>query len=216
MRFNLKKLCVLAMLSAIAYVVMVFGRIPVVLFLKYDPKDVIITIGGFLYGPLAALAMTVMVAFAEMFTVSENGVIGFLMNVISGCSFACTAAFLYKRRRSLTGAVIGLAAAWLLTTAVMILWNYLITPLYMARPREEIAALLIPAFLPFNLIKGGVNAAFTMMLYKPVKTALQKSRMMPPVEEPDRKGKLNPGVLIASVFVVGTCVLWVLVLQGKI
>ena len=31
------------MLAAIAYVVVVVGRIPVVLFLKYDPKDIIIT-----------------------------------------------------------------------------------------------------------------------------------------------------------------------------
>lgn len=36
------------MLCAVAYVVMVIGRIPIILFLKYEPKDVVITMGRFL------------------------------------------------------------------------------------------------------------------------------------------------------------------------
>ena len=43
MNNNTKKITTMAMLAAIAYVVVVVGRIPVVLFLKYDPKDIIIT-----------------------------------------------------------------------------------------------------------------------------------------------------------------------------
>ncbi|MCL2056541.1 MAG: ECF transporter S component [Oscillospiraceae bacterium] len=208
-----KKLASLAMLSALAYILMVAGRVPVVLFLSYDPKDVVITIGGFLFGPMAAFAVTAVVAAAEMFTVSQTGPIGLLMNIVAGCSFACTASFVYKYKRSLKGAVIGLVAAWLLTTAVMILWNYLITPLYMNVPRAQVAQLLIPAFLPFNLLKGGLNAAFTLLLYKPVKKALQASGMMPPPDQPI-PGKVNIGVLAASLFVILTCVLWVLVLRG--
>ncbi|MCL2034598.1 MAG: ECF transporter S component [Oscillospiraceae bacterium] len=216
MKTNAAKICVLAMLSAISYIVVVLGRIPLVLFLKYDPKDIVITIGGFLYGPLAALMITVVVSFAEMFTISENGPIGLLMNIISGASFACTAAFIYKRYRSMKGAVAGLAVAWIFTTAVMVLWNYLITPLYLNVPRDEVAKLLIPAFIPFNLIKGGLNAALTMLLYKPVKAALQSSRLMPQPQEMQKTGKANMGIVIASVFVIATCVLWVLVLNGRL
>ena len=43
MNNNTKKITTTAMLAAIAYVVVAVGRIPVVLFLKYDPKDIIIT-----------------------------------------------------------------------------------------------------------------------------------------------------------------------------
>ena len=50
---KMKKLTVLAMLSAIAYVAVALLRFPVVLFLSYEPKDVVIAIGGFLYGPAA-------------------------------------------------------------------------------------------------------------------------------------------------------------------
>ncbi|MCL2874680.1 MAG: ECF transporter S component [Defluviitaleaceae bacterium] len=215
MKMDIKKMCVLGMLSALAYVVMVAGRIPVIMFLSYDPKDVVITIGGFLYGPLAAFIMTVIVSFIEAFTVSDTGPIGLLMNIIAGSAFACTASFIYKKHRSLKGAVSGLAAAWIMMTAVMILWNYLITPIFMEVPRQQVASMLIPIFLPFNLIKGGLNAAITMLLYKPVKAMLEKSNLMPPPED-DVKGKFNLGVVFASGFVILTCVLWVLVLQGRL
>ena len=53
-RINVRKLVILAVLSAIAYLTVFFIRIPMVEFLKYEPKDVIITIAAFLFGPLAA------------------------------------------------------------------------------------------------------------------------------------------------------------------
>ena len=47
-----RKITTIAMLCAITYIVMVVGRIPVVLFLKYDPSDVIVTLGGLIWGPM--------------------------------------------------------------------------------------------------------------------------------------------------------------------
>lgn len=41
-----KKITTTAMLCAMAYIMAMIGRVPVVLFLKYDPKDIIITLGG--------------------------------------------------------------------------------------------------------------------------------------------------------------------------
>lgn len=50
-----KKLTTLAMFVALAFAAVALGRIPLVLFLKYDPKDVIIAISGFVYGPLSCI-----------------------------------------------------------------------------------------------------------------------------------------------------------------
>lgn len=74
--------------------------------------------------------------------------------------------------------MIGLASGWLITVIVMLLWNYLVTPLYMGYPREAVVELLLPAFLPFNLLKGGLNASITFLLYKPIVTALRKTDML--------------------------------------
>ncbi len=173
-----KKLTTIGMLCALAYIAVVVGRIPLVLFLKYDPKDVIILIGGFMFGPLTSFAITVIVSVVEMLTMSETGIFGCIMNIISGCSFACTAAFTYKKKHKLSGAILGLLCGCGCQAAVMMFWNYLIAPIYMGYPREAIVELLLPAFLPFNLIKGGLNGAITILLYKPVVTVFRRSKLI--------------------------------------
>lgn len=208
-----KQITTIGMLCAIAYVAVVVGRIPLVLFLKYDPKDVVITIGGLIFGPMTSFLVSLVVSLVEMLTISDTGIWGLLMNMISSCSFACTAAFLYKRRRNLSGAISGLLVGWISMVLVMMLWNYLISPIYMGYPREAVAELLIPAFLPFNLIKGGLNAAITMLLYKPVVTALRRSHLVEAAPA-GGKGKMNVGVLLASLLVIASCMLFILSLKG--
>lgn len=210
-----KNITILGMLCALAYLAVVVGRIPLVLFLKYDPKDVIIVIGGLIMGPFASFMISLVVSLVEMVTISDNGIIGCIMNIISSCSFACTAAYIYKRRHSLRGAVVGLLSGYVLMVGVMMLWNYLITPLYMGYPREAVVALLLPAFLPFNLIKGGINVALTMLLYKPVITALRRSRLIAP-SAAAQTGRTNAGLVLVALLILATFALLALSLSGII
>ena len=175
MNSKTKKITTIAMLCAITYVVMAVGRIPVVLFLKYDPSDVIVTLGGLIWGPMTSCIVSVVVATIEMITVSDTGILGCIMNIVQTLSFACTAAVIYKKKHTLSGAITGLVIGFITSTIVMMLWNYLITPIYMGYSREAVAELLLPVFLPFNILKGGLNASITFILYKPVITALRKS-----------------------------------------
>ena len=213
MNSKTKKLAVVSMLCALAYVVATVGRVPIVLFLKYDPKDIIIAISGFIFGPLSSFVVALVVSFVEMFTISENGILGFIMNIISSCSFACTATFIYKRKHTLSGAVIGLLCGWGCEIVIIMFWNYLIAPIYMGYPREAVVQLLLPAFLPFNLIKGGLNAAFTMYLYKPVVTALRRSRLLED-ESVETKTHINIGVVLVALLIIVTCVLFILSFNG--
>lgn len=183
MNSKTKKISTIAMLCAITYVVMAVGRIPVVLFLKYDPSDVIVTLGGLIWGPMTSCIVSAVVAVVEMVTVSDTGIIGCIMNIVQTLSFACTAAVIYKKKHTLSGAAAGLAAGCITTVIVMLLWNYLVTPLYMGYPRETVAEMLLPVFLPFNLLKGGLNASITFLLYMPVITALRKSGYIMPSEK---------------------------------
>ena len=220
-----RKLALLGMFSALAFVVMMVGRVPIVMWLKYDPKDVVIAFAGLLFGPVSGFAVSLVVSAVEMVTVSDTGIIGFIMNVLSTCTFVCTAAFVYSRRRTLGGAVLGLVSGVLLMTAAMLLWNYLITPLYMNQPREQVAPLLIPMFLPFNLFKGSLNAALTLLLYKPVVRALRRAKLIEPEEKPaascdtlsegaahSRRANLI-GMLVAVAVLIAVCVVLLLVLK---
>ncbi len=214
-RFSAKTLVTMAMLCAIAFVAKLISNIfpQVAGFLSFDLKDVVIAIGGFILGPLQAALIAIVVSVIEMLTVSHTGPIGLVMNVLASCSFACVAAAVYHRKRTMKNAVTGLIAGVLCMTIIMLLWNWLITPLYMGVPREQVAAMLATVFLPFNLAKGGINATLTMILYKPVVGALRKAGL---IEDTDAKRTTKWGVLAISVVLLVTFVLWALVLAKVI
>ena len=205
-KMNTRKLTLMAMLAAMAYVAMLVTRpLPAVAgFLRYDLKDVIVAISGFLLGPAAALAITVVVSLIEMVTIGTTGPIGLLMNVLSTAAFVLPSALMYRKDRTIKSAALGLILGVLLMTAVMLAWNYIITPLYMKVPRDVVAGMLLPTFLPFNLVKGGLNAGITMLLYKPLSGALKK--LMPVSEAEPAPRRFNLAATLVSLFVVATCV----------
>jgi len=213
-----RRLTLMAMFAALAFIVVAVGRIPIssVPFLKYDPKDIMLVICGFVLGPVPALLVTAVVCLIEMITISSTGIIGMIMNLLASGAFACIAASIYRRRHTLRGAAAGLVVGALAMTALMLLWNYFITPYYMGYPREAIAEMLVPVFLPFNLIKGGLNVAITMLIYKPVSRALKRAGLVEskPSTAPGKKSVT--GLMLLAVVVLVTCILAVLVIKGVI
>ena len=87
MNTKIKKITTIGMLCAMTYVIMAVGSIPVVLFLKYDPSDVIVTLGGLIWGPMTSCIVSVIVATIEMITVSDTGILGCIMNIVQTVSF---------------------------------------------------------------------------------------------------------------------------------
>ena len=214
---NTRTMITLAMLAAVAWVVTYLCKaLPSVNgFLDFEFKSVIVCIGGFTLGPMAALVLSVLVPVVEFFTISGTGPIGLLMNVLSTAAFSCTACWIYKKYRSMNGAVVGLGVGAVTMTALMLLWNYLITPIYQGVAREVVAAMLVPVFLPFNLVKGGLNMAFTLLLYKPVVTALRKAGLVAPSQS-GKGGLFNGAFLLFSLVLLASFVVWALVLLGVI
>lgn len=209
-----RRLIVMAMFCALAFLSTAFFRIPVVLWLKFDPKDCLIAIGGMLYGPAAALIMSVAVSLLEMITISDTGVYGMIMNVLSTTLFVLPAAFLYRHRRRLSIAIAGLVLGALLATGGMLLWNWLIVPLYMpSMTRAEIVPLLWSAFLPFNLFKTALNAVLTVLLYKGVVSALRAARLVPKADNNVRRG-ISMWVVSVSAFLLLTLSLVLLAWRG--
>ena len=217
-RIDLRTWVAMAMLTAVAYVVMYLSKmLPSVNgFLDFDFKDVVICISGFIYGPVPAAIISIVVALIESVTISHTGPIGLLMNVLATCSFCCTATFIYKKRHTMWGAVLGLSLGVVTLVAVMLLWNYLITPIYQGVPREVVVTMLPTVFLPFNLAKGGLNMAATLLLYKPVVTALRKAHLVAPSQSGGQSKKLNVGFLLFSLALLATFVTLALVLWGII
>ena len=210
-----RRLTLMAMLAAMAYVAMLIPRpLPAVAgFLSYDLKDVIVVIAGFILGPVPAALITLVVSLVEMVTVSSTGPIGLLMNVLSTCAFALPPAIIYARDKRIRSAALGLALGVVLMTAVMLAWNYIITPLYMAVPRAVVAGMLLPTFLPFNLVKGGLNAGITMLVYKPVSGALRRTGLLASGSGKSSPRQFNLPATVISAFVVVTCVIVLIIMS---
>ena len=170
-----------ALFSALAFLVSVLFHLPIipaVSFLKYDPMDAVLTLEALVLGPVPAILSTLVVTVIRI-PFGSSGLIGALMNFLSSVSFVLPAGVIYKYKKTLSGALIGLGCSILSETVVMMLWNYLITPLYMGVGRDVVVSLMLPGFLPFNLIKALANAAITFLLYKPMMTVLRKANLIP-------------------------------------
>ncbi len=216
--FEIKKTVILGVIIAIAYIsTMITQPIKVFEFLSYDLKDAIIVITAFIFGPLSGLVVSIAVCVLEFFTISQTGIIGMVMNIISTSFFVIPASLVYKHKKSLSSAVIGLVIGTVIMTGAMLLWNYIFTPLYMGIPRNAVVAMLPTVFLPFNLIKGAINSTLALILYKPLVTALRKARLIP---QPNGSNNINKNkyiaVLISSLVLLVTCVAVLLAINGVI
>ena len=214
-KMSTRYMAVVAMFTAVAFVAVLLAKVipNVAGFLSYEPKDAVIVIASFIFGPMTGVIISLLVSFIEMISISTTGIYGFLMNVVSTCAFVIPAAWLYKKDHSQKGAVLGLALGVVFMAIVMVVWNYIITPFYMGVPREVVAGMLASVFLPFNLIKGGINAALTLLLYKPIVGALRKAGLVEPTHS-SHKGKFSLGFTLFSVAVLLTFVLLFLVMIG--
>ena len=174
---NIKRITVIAVLCAIAYLVSFIFPFKVS-FLTFDLKDAIIAISALMYGPIAVLVSSVIVPFLEFITTSETGIYGFIMNFLSSAAFSVTAGIIYKYRRSFSGAILSMCASVLAVTAIMLLANLFITPYYMGVERGMVVELIPSLLLPFNLIKSVINASLTLLIYKPITAAFGRMGMI--------------------------------------
>lgn len=175
-KMNTARLAKLALLAAISCVLMLLIRIPFppALFLVYDPADIPIYITTFAFGPVSGLIVTVVVSFIQAFVLGGDGVYGFVMHVLATGLFAIVAGSMYRHKKSKKEAVVALIVGVIAMTAMMCVANYYITSMYMGVDRSVVAAMLVPVIIPFNLLKGGINALVTFLVYKRISPFLHR------------------------------------------
>ena len=216
-RENLLRMVIVAVFCALAYACQFVFRIHVS-FLTFDAKDAVMAIGAMIFGPVWGVVMAFLVAFLEFLTLSGTGVYGFIMNFASSAAFTALCAGVYKHKRTMVGAVLGLCTAVLGTTAWMMLLNLIVTPYYMTGGSVKAVAELIPTLLlPFNLTKSLMNAGLVLVLYKPVSLALKKAKILKGGPDKFTFDKKTLAVLIGGLSLIAVCVvIFLVVLHGNI
>ena len=166
-----RRLCVSGMLIALSIVSVMIVRLPIfpaVSFLEYDPADIFIFLGTFLYGPTVGILLTVATALLQGFTVSaSSGVYGVIMHILSTGSYVIVAGITYSRQRTLNGAIISMVLGTAISLIVMFLANLIVTPIFMGVSVEVVWSLMIWILL-FNIVKPLINSIITFALYKGV------------------------------------------------
>lgn len=166
----------LAMMTAVSLVLLLIIRVPFppAPFLVYDPADVPIYITAFAFGPAAGLIVTLVVCLIQAFMLGGDGLYGFLMHFVATGIVAVVIGLMYANHKTRKRAIISLVTGVIVATVVMCVMNLIVTPLYMGAPREAVVAMLPTAIIPFNLIKAGLNAILTCILYKRVSGFLHR------------------------------------------
>jgi riboflavin transporter FmnP len=143
-------------------------------FLKYEPGDIPALIATFALGPVSGVAVEVIKAMLiSMFrSGGMGGPFGIFMNLLAGVSLVAVAGIYYKVEHTKAGAVKALLFGVLAMTGVMIVANILLTPIFYGIPQDKVIELILPAFLPFNLLKGVTSSIITYLVYKRVRIHL--------------------------------------------
>lgn len=191
----IKYIAKVAVLSALAAIIMLF-EFPLWFtppFYKLDLSEVFILIGGFALGPAAGAAIELL---KNLLNLLLNGTstafVGEFANFVTGCVFVLPAAFIYRHKKSLKSAIVGMAVGTLSLAAVGALLNYFVlVPTYVEMYKmpldaivgmasevngavTDLKSMIVFAVMPFNLLKGVVCSVLAGLLYKHVSGILHK------------------------------------------
>lgn len=180
----------IAVLSAVSFVLS-FLEFPVPLspsFARMDLSDFPALIGAFAFGPVAGILIELVKNLLGL-TSSATGGIGELANFLMGASFVATAGLIYRHHKTKNTALLGgIAGSFVMGIAAALANYFILLPLFeQFMPVDQLIAsfgefipfiktkrdvVLYNAF-PFNLLKGLVITAFTMLIYKRIRPLLK-------------------------------------------
>lgn len=218
-KIEIRKIAVSAIIIAVAFVITMLTASFKVQFLSLDLKDAVLSIISLLFGPYYGFVSVLAVSLLEFITISTTGWYGLVMNIISSGTFALVIGFIYKYKRSFSGAIIAAVCTVFSVTAVMLLANIFITPFYlelMGAPKSLAIEMLPTVLLPFNLCKSVLNCALMLLIYKPFTTALRKCKLIENSTSVKYKFNIKSAILTVVSVVIIICVLIYMVLSLKL
>ncbi len=155
--------------AAIAFLLQILGgAIPKVGgFLELEISDLPAIIIAFAMGPWAGVAVELVKNLLHTF-ITTTGFVGEFANfIINGC-FVFVCGSIYMKNKTKNNAIMSLIFATLVLVIVGIFVNlYIMIPLFM--PNESFATkleLVLLTIAPFNLIRGSILSAITILIYK--------------------------------------------------
>lgn len=187
-----RKLAVTALLSAVATILMFLSfPVPFLIppFIKMDFSELPALLAAFSMGPLSGVAVCLIKNLINLLFTTTGGV-GELCNFLMGVCFVLPAGWIYKLKRTRSGALIASVVGALSMAVLCIPINYYISyPFYTSlMPLDVIIGMyqdLMPSVdgllscllifnAPFTLLKGALDVILAFLIYKPLSPILRK------------------------------------------
>ncbi len=144
--------------------------IPQAEWLKYDPSGIIAVLSTLLYGPWVGTA----VAFLAWIPRLVTDPLGAFMNIMASVSMVIVMGLIYRQNPTFKRAIVAACIGAVVSVLVSICLNFVVTPLYLPATYEDVAALVLPALLPFNLVKAVINGGVALVVYRKLAALLQE------------------------------------------
>lgn len=193
--FTSKNIVRLAIFTALSVVLYMFVKFPLPIFpafLEFQFSDLPALLAGFMMGPVSGTIVLVIRTLIKL-PFTGTACVGEAADLIMGLAFVLPAAFIYRRRRTLKGAVVALSVGTASTVvAAMIVNRFVLVPFYsLAFGFEAVIGMvkaifpqittetfyiyyIFGAVLPFNLMRAVICALLTFLLYKRLKNLFDR------------------------------------------
>jgi riboflavin transporter FmnP len=163
------KLAKMGMMLAIAVVCSFvhFPVLPGVPFIQYELSDLPLLIACLAFGTVPGIVLVACcVVLDSLIAGAGGGPYGMIMQFLAIGTYVAVAGLIYHRKKTRLMAIVALVCGVLVMTAVMIPANLIVTPAFMGVPIDAIKAMIVPAIIPVNLIKGAISAVVLLLIYK--------------------------------------------------
>ena len=194
-KMSIKQMSIIAIFSALSVILYYFGKFNLPFFpswLDIQFSDVPALLTSFMYGPFSGVLVIIVRFFCKLPGTSTVGV-GEFADVLIGVTLCIVAGIIYKKHRTLKGAICAMAIGMLSATLMATIANWLILiPAYKEIAKFPQAALtgtmdtilggqgivtdsnfmvyyLFIGVIPFNLFRYSLVFAITLLLYKRLK-----------------------------------------------
>lgn len=237
--FSATRIAMIALFATLSGILYAFGfpiNVAFPFWLELNFSDIPALIGTFTLGPLSgALIIVVKIMIKLLIKPSGTMFVGELADLLIGCAFVVPAGLIYKKKRTMKGAIAAMAVGTAASVVVAMLANWLVlVPYYLAAyfggdwtPLVGGMQVLFPSctqqtfyafyiwcsVLPFNVMRCAIAILVTLLVYKHISRAINKfsERITPKNDEDGAKAKkINIGAIVAFAVVVALVVLFAL------
>jgi riboflavin transporter len=170
-KMNVRTYVSIGMLSSIAFLLMLI-QFPLPLFPNFlfvDFSDIPALIAALIFGPIAGVLVELFKNILNYIqTGSFTGIpVGHIANFAAGIVFILPTYYIYNRLKTRKGMTLALISGTVTMAVIMSILNYLIIlPAYtLLMGFPDMRNLVVPAILPFNILKGVMMSAIFMLLF---------------------------------------------------